>query len=86
MNLTKRQKEKNIRIYAYQRLFETEDGKIVLKDLMKCCHFDLPSFDSDPYQTAFNEGERHLLLRIIQTINADPERLLELMKDNQEER
>ena len=51
---------------------------------MKSCHFDQPSFDSDPYKTAFNEGERHLLLRIIKTLNSDPEQLLQLIKDNQE--
>lgn len=84
MNFLPRQKEKNIVIYAYQRLFKTEDGQIVLKDLMRSCHFDQPSFDPDPYRTAFNEGERHLLLRILKTINSDPEQLLQLIKDNQE--
>lgn len=84
MKFLNRQKEKNNISYAYKRLFSTEDGQIVLKDLMRAGHFDQPSFDADPYLTAFNEGERHLLLRIIRTINSDPEKLLQLIKDNQE--
>lgn len=84
MDFLNRQKKKNVIIYAYKRLFDTEDGKIVLKDLAKSCHFDTPTFDPDPYQSAFQEGERHLFLRIIRTINADPERLLEIVKTNQE--
>lgn len=84
MNFLNRQKKKNVVIYAYKRLFDTEDGKIVLKDMARSCHFDDSTFTGDPYETAFREGERHLFLRIIRTINADPERLLQIVKDNQE--
>lgn len=82
MNLFDRQKKKNVIIYAYKRLFDSEDGKIVLKDLARSCRLDQSSFSSDPYETAFNEGERHVVLRILKTIEADPEKLLQLIKDN----
>jgi hypothetical protein len=85
MDLFNRQKKKNVTIYAYQRLFASEDGKIVLKDLSRACHLDVPTMSSDPYETAYREGERSVLLRILKTINADPEQLMKLVTDNQEE-
>lgn len=84
-DMIKRQKKKNIKIMAYQRLFNTEDGKIVLRDLLQSCHFMTPTFDGDALESAYKEGERSVLLRLIHTINADPEKLLEYIKDNHEE-
>jgi len=54
-------------ILAYKRVFESSDGKVVLKDLMKCCNFTNSSVGKDSHETYFNEGSRSILLRIIKT-------------------
>jgi hypothetical protein len=53
---------------AYKRVFESSDGKIVLKDLMKCCNFTQSVIGRDPHETYFNEGSRAILLRILKTL------------------
>lgn len=81
----KKKREENIK--RYQRVFNSEDGKIVLRDLMKVCHLaDLSMLDGDTHETAFREGERSVILRILKTINADPyDSITEYFEDNQEE-
>ena len=52
---------------AYKRVFESQDGKLILKDLMKCCNFLNSSVGRDANETFFNEGARSILLRILKT-------------------
>ena len=74
-------------ISAYQKVFISHEGELVLKDLARVCHLDQPTFAPDNmYMTAFREGERSILLRIIKTINTDPEYVMELLKGQSEER
>jgi hypothetical protein len=50
---------------AYLRTFDTEDGKIVLKDLEARCGYNAVSHVAgDPYETAFREGQRSVILAI----------------------
>lgn len=72
-------------IGAYQRLFNTDDGKVVLKDLAKASGFTATSFVDSPYSTAFNEGARTLFLRIVQTINTNIDELVKLLENDQNE-
>jgi len=60
-------------IRAYKRVFESDDGKKILKDLMKACHFLSTTMHVNPNEAAYKEGERSVLLRILKTvkINAD---------------
>jgi hypothetical protein len=68
---------------AYQDLFQTENGKIVLKDLMRECHFLQPTFiPGDPLSGSFNEGKRRILLRIINFLTKDEEELIKLIELN----
>jgi len=65
----KRQLEKT---QAYKRLFMTDDGKIVLKDLESFCGFRRPSYNEqhpNALQTHINEGKRRVYLRIDGFIN-----------------
>lgn len=80
MDIFKRN-ERAEKIRAYKRLFDSDDGRIVLKDLMNSLHFDHSTFDSDPSIHAFKEGERAALLRIIRTANINANQLEELMKE-----
>tara|TARA_Y100000310_G_scaffold239682_1_gene243373 strand:- start:11728 stop:11985 length:258 start_codon:yes stop_codon:yes gene_type:complete len=50
----------------YKQVFGTPEGQKVLKDLMDFCGFMTPSYTPDnQYNTAFNEGRRRVLLRIL---------------------
>lgn len=79
MNLIKMAKVRNNNIKAYQRLFATEDGLAVLKDLGKHCHLTQSTFNGNNLESAFNEGQRAVLLRIFSVIKMQPEKLIEDM-------
>jgi hypothetical protein len=80
----KRNKMKDT-IVCYKRLFDSDDGQKVLKDLMRSCHMTSTTFDSDPQQQAFNEGARSVVLRIMNTINLSEHKLSEFMKQMEEQ-
>lgn len=57
---------KNSKTYkAYQAIFDTEEGELVLKDLFQACNMGETVFSPDnPYITSFNEGKRAIFLYI----------------------
>ena len=67
-------------IVQYQKTFDTDEGKAVLLDLIKSCGILTTTYSNDPYETAYREGERSVVLRILKTINTDPAKIMELMK------
>mgnify|MGYP003109118211 CR=1 FL=1 len=58
---------------AYRRTFNTEDGEQVLSDLKKRFSFEATTFSGDPYQSAFNEGQRAALLLIVRMLSDEKE-------------
>lgn len=48
----------------YKQCFTSPAGVEVLKDL-EAAYGNRSSFSSDPYQTAFKEGQRSMVLRIL---------------------
>ena len=58
---------------TYRRTFNTEDGQKVLSDLKSRFGFETTTFSSDPYETAFNEGQRAALLLIIRMLSETKE-------------
>ncbi len=66
---------------AYKRTFATDEGQIVLEDLMLATGvISGSSFaPGDPYQTAFNEGRREVVNRIIESINIDPNKFMKIV-------
>lgn len=64
----------------YQALFKSDDGKIVLRDMMDFWGVLSDIYDPDPRQHAFNEGARSVVMRILRTINADLDMIEESMK------
>ena len=54
---------------TYRRTFNTEDGERVLSDLKSRFGFEATTFTGDPYQTAFNEGQRAALLLIVRMLS-----------------
>lgn len=72
-------------IIAYKTVFGSESGQRVLKDMMKSCNVMGTTFSSDPYEMSFNEGARSVVMRILKTINIDPQQMEELLKLGQSE-
>ena len=57
---------------AYRTLFDTPDGKTVLKDLEDFGFYHDSTFVGDPNVTVFNEGRRSVVLHIRNMMNTDP--------------
>jgi len=70
-----RDKEQTMIIAAYQRLFNTEDGKIVLEDLKKKSTYNrsavLDKLNINPNQILYDEAQRSMVLYIERNINID---------------
>ena len=73
-------KQMKATIQAYKRVFDSEDGKLILNDLMKSCHFMQSTYDKDPYETHFNEGARSVIVRILKTQNTSMDKVNELIR------
>ena len=48
----------------YLGTFTTDEGKRVYNDLLQA-YYHRSSFDNDPYKTAFQEGQRSVIIRLI---------------------
>jgi len=68
---------------AYQQVFSTIEGKKILRDLMKGCHFFDTTFTGDATETAYREGERSVVLRIIKTLDLDPREFDKIIEGKQ---
>ena len=51
----------------YETTFSTKEGERVLADL-ESAYYHRSSFTKDPYETAFNEGSRAVVVRILNLI------------------
>ena len=65
----------------YEFTFKTAEGQRVLNDIIKAAHVLEPTFTSDPYETAFREGERNMGLRILTILNYSPKDFGEKAKE-----
>tara|TARA_R100001086_G_scaffold221738_1_gene139068 strand:+ start:3121 stop:3384 length:264 start_codon:yes stop_codon:yes gene_type:complete len=64
--------EKSLKILAesYKFTFSSDEGKRVLEDLEQAYYHRI-SFSRDPYATAFNEGQRAVIVRIKNLLKED---------------
>ncbi len=69
---------------SYKEIFSTETGREVLEDLMKNNFLWTSTQSSDPYETAFNEGRRSVILAILNYVTLDADRIQTMMKQNYE--
>lgn len=61
----------------YIATFESTSGRKVLQHLCQVGYVVKPSFVAgDPYTTAYNEGQRALVLSILRQVNKDPTALI----------
>tara|TARA_R100000541_G_scaffold26188_2_gene35724 strand:+ start:4350 stop:4559 length:210 start_codon:yes stop_codon:yes gene_type:complete len=59
---------------AYRRTFNTEDGEKVLRDIKSRFGYEVTTFSDNPYETAFNEGQRAALLLIVRMLTEEKEK------------
>lgn len=59
---------------AYRRTFNNEDGDMVLKDLKTRFGYETTTFSDNPYETAFNEGQRAAVLLIVRMLTEEKEK------------
>jgi hypothetical protein len=60
---------------AYKQIFNSDDGKIVLSDLEKRCHFwSTTNIKGDSHESAYMEGQRSVLLFIKSMLQKDNEK------------
>jgi len=74
-------------VSAYQRMFDSPEGQIVLHDMMKAFNFFGTSASQDPYETHFNEGQRSVILTILGVLKTDSEKYakhIQNIKENQD--
>lgn len=58
--------------HCYKKVFGSADGQTVLRDLMKFGHIsEMTYVPSDPTHTAFNEGKRRVVLRVMSFVDAE---------------
>ncbi len=54
----------------YKTTFSTKEGERVLADL-ESAYYHRSSFSKDPYETAFKEGQRAVIVRILNLLKED---------------
>lgn len=71
---------------AYKDVFNLDDPsvRIVLKDMCQAHKVFNGGFDSDPYEHAFNSGERNAVLRIFTILKTDYESMIDLAEEKEE--
>lgn len=63
---------------AYHALFFSPGGKRVLSDLIAYCHGRKTTYHPDPREHAFREGQRDVLMRIMEFTNLNLEEVYRL--------
>jgi hypothetical protein len=54
----------------YEITFDTSEGKRVLADLQSA-YYHRGSYSKDPYETAYREGQRSVIIRILNLIKEE---------------
>ena len=73
-------------IKAYKSLFNSEDGSLVLKNLLQISGYFCPvSKPSDIISTAFADGKRAMMTEILRRTNVSQERIVRVFKELNEE-
>ena len=71
------------RVNAYKMLFDIENPtvRIVLQDMCKAHSVFDGGFSVEPYQHAFNAGERNVVLRILTILGMTEEDIIKLSEE-----
>ena len=86
MSQRKAQEKQYATVLEYKRVFGSPDGQKVLHDLMDRFHLlRATHFRGDSHESAFRDGERHVVITIMQILKQNPEKLMELLKQGESE-
>lgn len=80
-NKISRATKREIVVESYRKIFLSPEGEEVLKDLLNICGFRRSIIGKDSHETYFNEGQRNVVLRILETIEM-PHDVLRKILDN----
>ena len=69
---------------SYQKIFSTEDGQMVLYDMMKTNGMFTTTFNENPVTMAYLEGRRSFISDLITLLGKDSKQLHKLMKEQEE--
>jgi len=58
---------------AYRRTFNSDEGAVVLSDLKTRFGFETTTYSDNPYESAFNEGQRAAVLLIVRMLTEGKE-------------
>ena len=84
MDYFKRAREKASTIRAYRDIFASEQGKLILKDLIQECHVASPIISDTDRETFLNEGKRNVFLYIMNRTTLDPDEIFKrIISDGQ---
>jgi len=86
MNNKKIKKATVSKAIDYQVVFNTEEGKRVLYDMMKNTGALTSSFNPDnPHITSFNEGQRSVCISIMKHLKFNPQKFEKMMQQGEQE-
>ena len=71
-------------LQAYQKVFESPEGKMVLHDMMKSNGMFSSTFHESPHVMSYLEGRRSILTDLISTLNKDSEMMYRLFKEQED--
>jgi hypothetical protein len=75
-------KDRNALKQCYRNIFATPEGEIVLRDIIRIGCVAKPTYcRGDQYETAFQEGRRHLALTILHKVCKDETELQKLIEE-----
>jgi hypothetical protein len=57
---------------AYKFILASNDGEIIMEDLAVRFHVRAPVFSPDPYETAYRDGQRSVILFMHNMLRARP--------------
>lgn len=78
-------KEQIALIQNYIKVFETDEGRKVLKDLMNHSYLLQPTAAANEMLSNRNEGKRELMLHILHNLSYDVQSLLDLIDESKNE-
>lgn len=62
----------------YRSTFKSEEGERVLRDMMANHHIFSGTFDKDPMVMAYREGERSVVMSLLDKLRVDPEKFAKM--------
>ena len=69
---------------SYQKVFDTEEGKAVLHDMMKTNGMFSSTFNENPYTMAYLEGRRSFVSDLLVLLGRDVNQIHKAMREQEE--